>query len=143
MMGKEHLSDLLSHISTYHEKRQKCIYELNMTCYVCYLLLTIPDHSYLWYLTNKTSKNPLAYKDLETYYLGANLSGKRFSIIPEDLVKEVTISIEVKVCGGQLRGGYSTSFYAENNFDLNSHIIAELRKELKNKVTLKASSTHK
>ena len=63
-------------------------------------------------------------------------------MIPENLVKEVTINMEVKVCRGQMREGYSTSYDAESNFDLKSHIIAELRKELKNKMTLKTASIH-
>ena len=42
-----------------------------------------------------------------------------------------------------MRGGYSTSFDAENDFVLNSHILAELRKELKGKMRLKTASTHK
>ena len=42
-----------------------------------------------------------------------------------------------------MRGGYSTSFDAENDFIINSHILAELRKELKSKMRLTTASTHK
>ena len=42
-----------------------------------------------------------------------------------------------------MRGRYSTSFDAENDFVLNSHILAELRKELKSKMRLKTASAHK
>ena len=56
---------------------------------------------------------------------------------------EVTINREVKVRGGPMRGGCSTSFDAENDFVLNSHILAELRKEFKNKMRLTTASTHK
>ena len=42
-----------------------------------------------------------------------------------------------------MRGKYSTSFDAENNFVLNSQILAELRKELKSKMRLKTASVHK
>ena len=94
-------------------------------------------------LTNLSSKNPSAYKDLQTYDIGASLSGKRFSTIPGDLVTEVTINREVKIRGWPMRGEYSTSFDAENYFVLNSHILAELRKELKSKMGLKTASTHK
>ena len=41
-----------------------------------------------------------------------------------------------------MRGGHSTSFDAENDFFLNSHILAEPRKELKSKMRLKTASTH-
>ena len=63
--------------------------------------------------------------------------------MPGDLGTEVTINREVKVRGGQIRGGYSTSFDADNDFALNPHILAELRKELKGKMRLKTASTHK
>ena len=44
-----------------------------------------------------------------------------------------------------MRGGYSISFNAENDFVLNSHILSELWKELKSKMRLKtaSASTHK
>ena len=42
-----------------------------------------------------------------------------------------------------MRGGYSTSFDAENEFVINSHILAELRKELKSKMRLATASTRK
>ena len=67
---------------------------------------------------------------------------KSFFTIPGDLVTEITINREVKVRGEPMRGGYSTSFDAENDFLLNSHILAELRKELKGNMRLKTASTH-
>ena len=88
-------------------------------------------------LTNLPLKNLSAYKDLQAYGIGATIS------IPRDLVTEATINREVKVHGGPMRGGYSTSFDAENDFVLNSLILAELRKELKSKMSLKTASTHK
>ena len=62
-------------------------------------------------------------------------------MMPGDLVTEVTINREVR--GGPMTGGCSTSFDAENDFVLNSHILAELRKEFKNKMRLKTASTPK
>ena len=82
-------------------------------------------------------KNLSAYKDLQAYGIGATIS------IPRDLVTEATINREVKVHGGPMRGGYSTSFDAENDFALNSLILAELRKELESKMRLETASTHK
>ena len=60
-----------------------------------------------------------------------------------DLVTEVTINREVKVRGGPVIGGYSTSVDADIDFVLNSHILAKLRKELENKLNLKTDSNHK
>ena len=59
------------------------------------------------------------------------------------MVTEVTINREVKVRGGPMRGGYSTTIDAENDFILNSHILTKLRKELKNKMNLKTDCNHK
>ena len=42
-----------------------------------------------------------------------------------------------------MRGAYSTSFDSENDFDIDSHILAELRKQLKSKMRLKTASTNK
>ena len=64
-------------------------------------------------------------------------------MIPEDLVTEVTINREVKVRGEPTREGFSTIFDLENVFVINSHILAELRKKLKNKMILGTTSTHK
>ena len=63
--------------------------------------------------------------------------------MPGDLVTEVAINREVKVCEGPLRGGYCTGSNAWNDFVFNSHILAELRKELKIKKRLKTASTLK
>ena len=41
-----------------------------------------------------------------------------------------------------MRGGYSTSSDAENDFILNSHVLAKLRKELKNKMNFQADWNH-
>lgn len=57
--------------------------------------------------------------------LGANLNGKKFSTVPGDLVTEVTINRKVKVREGPMRGGYSTSTDAKNDFVFNPHILAE------------------
>ena len=60
-----------------------------------------------------------------------------------DLVIEVAINREVKVRKAPLRGGYCTGSHAWNDFIFNSHILAELRKELKSKMRLKTASTLK
>ena len=67
---------------------------------------------------------------MKTFGLGASLRGNSFSTVPGDLVNEVIINREIQVRGGPMRGGYSTSFDAENYFLLNFHILAKLRKEL-------------
>ena len=94
-------------------------------------------------MLNLPSKNPSACKNLQAYGIGASLSSKYFPAIPGDLVTEVTIDREGKVRRGPMRGRYSASFDAENDFVLNPHILAELQKELKSKMRLKTASTHK
>ena len=51
-------------------------------------------------------------------------------VVVAKLVAMVPINREVKVRGGPIRGQYSTSFDAENDFVLNSHIIAEHQNKL-------------
>ena len=54
--------------------------------------------------------------------------------IPRDLVNERTINGEVNVRGVSKSGSYSTCIDAENNFILNSHILAKFEKKIKNKM---------
>ena len=63
--------------------------------------------------------------------------------IPEDLVNEETINREVIVRGRPMSSGYRTSIDAENDFILNSHMLAKLRKEFKNKMNFKTDSNFK
>ena len=63
--------------------------------------------------------------------------------IPGDLVNEETINREANVRGGPMNRGYSTSFDAENDFIVDSHILAKLRKEFKNKMNFKTDSNFK
>ena len=86
---------------------------------------------------------PTAYNQLETYGMGASLTGRKFSTIPGDLVTEATVNREVKIRGGPMRGGHSTSVEAVGDFVLNTHVIAKLRRTLKNKMHLKTSCLHK
>ena len=62
---------------------------------------------------------------------------------PGDLVNEETINREVIVRGGLMSGGYSTSIDVENDFILNSHILAKFRKEFENKMNFKTDSNFK
>ena len=127
------VSALLSQITAHREKNIEL--HLQAPRDLLPLLFVFNHQNYSRYLTthhveltNLPSKNCFAYKDLQIYGIGASLSGKKFSTIPGDLVTEVTIYREVKVRGGPMRGGFSTRFDAENDFVLNSHILAELRK---------------
>ena len=86
---------------------------------------------------------PQSFPDLKILVLGASLSRNKFLTIPEDLVNEETINTEVIVRGGPMSAGYSTSIDAENHFILNSHILAKLRKEFKNKMNFKTDSSFK
>ena len=81
--------------------------------------------------------------DLKILVLGASFSRNKFLTIPRDLVNEETINREVIVRDGPMRGGYSTSIDAENDLILNSHILAKLKKEFKNKINFKTDSNFK
>ena len=105
------------------------------------LLFSFSDQNYVQYLTqdhvkltNLLSTKPEAFTDLEIFG-----PGNKFSTIPGELVTKVGIYREVKVRGGPMEDGHSASINAEN-FILNSHVLAKLKKELKNKMNLKTDS---
>ena len=129
---KQDVSSLLSQITVYREKTL----HLQAHSDLLSLLFAFNHQSYARYLTqhhveltNLSITKPEAYSDLEAVSLGASFSGNKFSIIPGDLVTEVTIKRQVKVRDGPMRAGYITSINAENNFILHSHILAKIRKE--------------
>ena len=63
--------------------------------------------------------------------------------ITGDLVTEVTVNRELKICGGPMHGGYSTSVEAIDDFILNTHALAKLRRALKNRTNVKRSRNYK
>ena len=78
------LSALLCQITSYREKKNIELH-LQATHDQLPLLLIFNHQNYSRYLTthhveltNLPSKNPSAYKDLQTYGIGASLSGKSF-----------------------------------------------------------------
>ena len=86
---------------------------------------------------------PQAFPDLKILVFGTSLSRNKFLTIPGDLVNEETINREANVRDGPMNRGYSTSFDAENDFIVDSHILAKLRKEFKNKMNFKTDSNFK
>ena len=111
------VSALLSQIIAYHEKNIAMYLQAQRD--LLPLLFPFKHQNYSRYLTtqhaeltNLPLKNPSVYKDFQTYCIGASLSGKQFSTIPGDLVTEVTITRDVKVRGGTMKGRYSTSLDA-------------------------------
>ena len=129
----QNVSSLLSQITTYREKDQ------------------ITFASSQWFFTSliciqsselHSIAKPQEFPDLKIL-VGASLSRNKFLTISEVLVNEETINREVIVRGGPMSGGYSTSIDAENDFILDSHILAKLRKEFKNKMNFKTDSNFK
>ena len=74
---------------------------------------------------------------------GGSISGEPFSTIHGDLITETTINREVKVRGGPMRGGYSTFERTTDAFIKTSHLMAAIRRKLKEKLSYVTSSTHK
>ena len=81
------------------------------------------------------------YIQLKTYQMGAGLTGRKLSTFPGDLDTEVTISPEVKIHGGPC--GYSKSLETVDDFKLNTHVSAKLRRAQKNRMNVKTSDNHK
>ena len=90
---------------------------------------------------NITRKDVL--DDLLQHGFGGSLSGKPFSFIHGDMIKESTINREVKFRGGPMQGGYSTSEQATDTFVKTGHIMAKLRSTLKERLDIQTYSTHK
>ena len=130
----QNVSSLLSQITTYREKDQITFAssQWSFTSLIC-----------IQYSELHSVAKPQAFPDLKILVLGASLSRNKFLTIPEGLVNEETINWEVNVGGGPMSGGYSSAIDAENDFILNSHILAKLRKEFKNKMNFKTDSNFK
>ena len=87
--------------------------------------------------------NSSTYEQSKTYKMGISWTRRKISSISGDLVTEVTVNRDVKICGGPKRGGYSISVEAVDDFILNIHTLAKLGCALKNGMNAKTSSNHK
>ena len=87
-------------------------------------------------------EKPTAWEDLLNDGFGGSITGQSFSTIHGDLITETTINREVKVRGGPVRGGYSTSFEANDAFIKTSHLMAKIRGKLKEKLNVLSSTVH-
>ena len=114
----QNVSSLLSQITTYREKDQITFASSQWSFTSLIYIQSSELHSIA---------KPQAFPDLKILVLGPSLSRNKFLTIPGDLVNKEAINREVIVRGGPMSGGYSTSIDAENDFILNSHILAKLR----------------
>ena len=74
---------------------------------------------------------------------GGSMSGEPIATIHGDLITETTSNREVKVRGGPMRGGYSTSEKTTDALIKTSHLMAAIRRKLKEKLSYVPSSAHK
>eukprot|EP00794_Sanderia_malayensis_P016352 gene16352-17996_t len=107
-----------------------------------------PNYSrYLTYqhvrLLDIKSTERMVWDDLVKNGFGGSLSGEPFSTIHGDLITETTINREVKVKGGPMQGGFSTDVKTVDTFLKTSHIIADLRGKLKERLNVLSNSSHK
>ena len=65
---------------------------------------------------------------------GGSITGELFSTVHDDLITETTINREVKTRGGPMQGGFSTDITAVDTSVKTSHIIANLRVKLKERL---------
>ena len=75
--------------------------------------------------------------------LGGSLKGQTFSTILGNLITEVTIKQEVRVCGGPMMGRYITLDKANDAFVKTSHAMAKFTSKLKEQFNLLSSCVHK
>ena len=93
-------------------------------------------------LQNVKMNHKDAWDDLVENGFRGSLSGEPFSTIHGDLITEITINREVKVRGGPMQGGYSTSKQTTDAFIKTSHLMAKLRATLKDRLDILTSSSH-
>ena len=107
-----------------------------------------PNYShYLTYqhdrLLDIKATESMVWDDLVKNGFGGSLSGEPFSTIHGDLITETTINREVKVRGGPMQGGFSTDVKTVDTFLKTSHIVADLRGKLKERLNVLSTSSHK
>ncbi len=83
------------------------------------------------------------WEDLSQNGYGGSISGEPFSTMHGDLITETTINREVKTRGGPMQGGFSTDITAVDTFMKTSHIVANLRVKLKERLKVFTKSSHK
>ena len=83
-----------------------------------------------------------AYRDLLIYGFGTSRTGPSFSGLHGDLLTEL-FNKETIGNAGPFRSGYSTKVKSVNTWVRTSHIHCEIRFELKEKMKLSTSTTHK
>ena len=87
--------------------------------------------------------NGNAWEDLKSNGFGGSLTGDKFSTVHGDLITETTINREVKVRGGPMQGGYSTSLKTTDAFIKTSHLMAKIRRKVKDRLKILTTSVHK
>ena len=123
------------HLSSERELLLKC-FAFNHISYSFYLTFQHVNFSEIKQCNEKV------WKDLLREGFGGSLSGKPFSI-HGDLITDVTIKREVKVLGGPMMGGYSTSDKKNDVFIKTSFVMAKVRSKLKKQVDLLSSCVRK
>ena len=94
-------------------------------------------------LQNVKLNHKAAWNDLVQSRFGGSMSGEPFSRIHGDLITKTKINRELKVRGGPMHDGYSTSEQTTDTFIKTSHIMAKLIATLKERLDILTSSTHK
>ena len=85
----------------------------------------------------------MVWDDLVKNGFGGSFSGEPFSTIHGDLITETSINREVRVRGEPMQGGFSTDLRTVDTFMKTSHISADLRAKLKERLNVIPTSNHK
>ena len=124
------------HIAAERALLPKC-FAFDHQNYCCYFTVQQVNWEYL-----KVTK-PMVWEDLVENGFGGSKTGQNFSTIHGDLITETTINREVKVRGGPMRGGFSTSERANDVFIKTSHLMAAIRRKVEEKLSYITSRAHK
>ena len=94
------------------------------------------------FLCDEKRTNSDIYKDLVEHGYIASITGDTFSAVHGDLITE-WFNKQTKGKGGLFRSGYSTKLSAVNTYVRTMHIHAQLHLEMKIKLMINTSSSHK
>ena len=94
------------------------------------------------YSCDEKRTNSDIYKDLVEHGYTASITGDTFSAVHGDLITE-WFNKQTKGKDGPFRSGYSTKLSAVNTYIRTMHIHAQLHREMKSKLVINTSSSHK
>ena len=147
----EYIKDVSSMLCLISAVREKCferhLAAERMLIPKCVALDHVNYSRYLAFqhvnLDNVKRRNKPAWDELIENGFGGSISGQPFLTIHGDLITGTPINREVKVRGGPMQSGYSTTDRTTDSFIKTSHLMTSIRAKLKDRLAVMTESVHK